>query len=73
MSQYYFETLKRALDDPKITREKLSEIIRESEFFFGVLKVKVESTDPQLSHEAAREIAELKTLLQSRLQGNTLT
>jgi hypothetical protein len=67
MSQYYFETLKKALSEPNFTKEGLQAIIDESHFFFGVLRVKVESKDAALREQAVRELGELKSLLEERL------
>jgi len=67
MSQYYFETLKKALSEPNLTQEGLQAIIDESHFFFGVLRVKVESKDAALREQAVLELGELKSLLEERL------
>lgn len=67
MSQFYFETLKRSLDDPSLTADGLKELIKATHTFFQVLRVKLESRDSNLRYEAAHQIAELKRLLEKRL------
>ena len=66
MSQYYLDTLKKSLADPTITGEGLQQIVQESQFFFDILRVKLESKDPELQKQAVQEILELKSLLLSK-------
>jgi hypothetical protein len=61
---YYYETLKRALTDPNLTPETLKELVDGADFFFQVLRVKLESEDPILKKEAAQELTEFRKLLE---------
>lgn len=63
---YYFESLKKSLSTPNLTDEQLKTLMEETEFFFKVLKVKLESKDPELHDQAAQELRQLRTFLEKR-------
>lgn len=67
MSLYYIESLKKALTDPKITKEALADVIDEAQFFFGVLRVKIESKDPAMREQAINDLATLKNFLETHV------
>ena len=63
---YYFESLKKSLEVPNLTDEQLKTLMEETEFFFKVLKVKLESQDKELHAQAARELSQLRAFLEKR-------
>jgi hypothetical protein len=66
-SNYYFEALQEALLNPDLTVEDLQETVQKTELFLRVLRVKLESREPELRTQAAQELNTLKTLLHKRL------
>jgi len=68
MNRYYIQSLKKALADSNLTKEGLVELVDETRFFIGVLKVKIESKNKALQTDAARELAQLKEFLQAYIQ-----
>ncbi len=64
MTQYYQDLLKQALSHPNYTAAQLRALIEESEFYFRILKVKLDSPDPAAREEARRELHQLRTLLE---------
>ena len=63
MSQYYFAKLKQAIADGRATEESFRDIVEETRQFLGVIRVRLESADPEMQKQAARELSELKQLL----------
>lgn len=68
MSLFYFEKLKEYLTGPALTNEEKRELMVEMQTFFEVMRIKLKSNSPSLRYEAADEIAELKNLLEQRVQ-----
>ena len=63
MSTYYLQTFKKALENPDITAEHVLTMMENTDFFLKVLRVKLESRDPELLKQAMDELKEFRTLL----------
>lgn len=64
MSNHYFTTFKQSLNNPEVTPESLKTMLDNTDFFFKVLRVKIESGDLDLQKQAFEEIKEFRTLLE---------
>lgn len=64
MSFHYLRLLQQSLSNPNETKEGLTSLAGDSQFYFQILRVKLQSADPALREEAVREIKELKSLLE---------
>lgn len=63
MNFYYFESLKQALSSGNLSQEGLKALIDETGLFLGILRVKLESKNPDIREQAAQELRKLKLLL----------
>ncbi|MBM3183987.1 MAG: hypothetical protein FJZ64_01610 [Chlamydiae bacterium] len=67
MKDHSFETLKKALSEPKLTSEQLCEFLQELRIYLQVARVKLESKNNALQKIAENEIQELRKLLETNL------
>ncbi|MBX7066672.1 MAG: hypothetical protein K1X28_05525 [Parachlamydiales bacterium] len=65
MSNYFIKTFKSDLESPEMTEEKMIGMMENTDFFLKVLRVKLESDDPDLQKQAIDELKEFKHLLET--------
>ena len=66
MNLYYFDTLKKALEDPNLDADGLRKLVDDTQFFLGVQKIKFETQDPEMQKQAGEEIRELRQILEEK-------
>ncbi|MGB7978569.1 MAG: hypothetical protein WCF19_05360 [Chlamydiales bacterium] len=66
MNHHYLKTLEAGLQNPEVTREGIKAMLENMDFFLKVLRVKIESKDPEMQKQAMEELREFQTLLQQQ-------
>ena len=67
MSNYFLTNFQKMLKNKAFTAEDVKAMMESADFFFKVLKVKVESKDPEMEKQVVEEVKAFKELLEKQL------